>query len=233
VRVLAVSHQRDAGPGVFADAVREGGHELITWHIAEKGEPPGDPGSYDAVMTFGGAMHADQEAEHRWLASEKSLLRGLLEDGMPLLGVCLGSQLLAEAAGGRAVRASEPEIGWFEIEVADAGSADPVLGALAPSFEAFEWHSYAVELPEEATVLARTPLCVQAYRVRDAAWGIQFHAEVSAADVRKWIDAYRTDEDAVRIGMDPRRLRAATDERIESFNELGRELCSRWLAAAR
>jgi GMP synthase (glutamine-hydrolysing) len=231
MRVLAVSHQRDAGPGVFAEAVEAGGHELATWHIAEGGEPPADPFGYDAVVTFGGAMHADQEDRHEWLASEKSLLRALLTRGTPLLGVCLGSQLLAEAAGGRAVRASDPEIGWFDVDLTEAGPEDPVLGPLRPGFQAFEWHSYAVELPETATVLARTPVCVQAYRVDGAAWGIQFHAEVTAADAYKWIDDYRTDEDAVRIGVDPRLLRVETEERIERFNELGRELCGRWLDA--
>lgn len=232
VRVLAISHQRDAGPGVFADAVDAAGHELATWHVAEAGDPPADPFAYDAVMTFGGAMHADQESDHSWLAPEKSLLRELLARDTPLLGVCLGSQLLAEAAGGRAVRASEPEIGWFDVELTDAGAADPVMGALAPSFEAFEWHSYRVGLPESAAVLARTPVCIQAFRVGDTAWGIQFHAEVTAADVAKWIDDYRADEDAVRIGVDPQRLKADTEPRIGPFNELGRELCGRWLAAA-
>lgn len=232
MRVLAISHQRDAGPGVFASAVDGAGHRLDTWHVAEANEPPGDPLGYDAVMTFGGAMHPDQESAHSWLAPEKELLRELLERETPLLGVCLGSQLLAEAAGGRAVRATEPEIGWFDVEITHAGTRDPLLGSLAPRFEAFEWHSYAVELPERVTVLARTPVCVQAYRVGERAWGIQFHAEVSAADARKWIDEYRTDEDAVRIGVDPQRLRAETDERISRFNALGRALCGRWLAAS-
>ena len=229
--MLAISHQGDAGPGVFAEAVEAGGHRLDTWHVAEESEPPADPFAYDAVMTFGGAMHADQEDRHGWMAPEKELLRELLARETPLLGVCLGSQLLAEAAGGRAVRASEPEIGWFEVEVTGAGSADALTGPLAPRFEAFEWHSYRVDLPDGATELARTPVCVQAYRVGERAWGIQFHAEVSAADARKWIAEYDADEDAVRIGVDPKRLAAETEPRIDSFNELGRELCARWLAA--
>lgn len=231
MRVLAISHQRDAGPGVFADAVEAGGHRLDTWHVAELGDPPDDPLDYDAVMTFGGAMHPDQEDAHAWLAPEKALLRDLLARGTPLLGVCLGSQLLAEAAGGRAVRAREPEIGWFEVEVTETGSSDPVLGPLAPRFEAFEWHSYTVELPQGAAILARTPVCVQGFRVGEAAWGIQFHAEVTAADARRWIDDYDTDEDAVRIGVDPERLAAETEPRLAAFNQLGRDLCGRWLAA--
>ncbi len=227
MRVLAISHQRDAGPGVFAEAIASAGAELEHWHIAETPDPPADPLGYDAVLSLGGAMHADQEGRHPWLASEKRLLAELLAAGRPLLAVCLGSQLLAEAAGGRAARASEPEIGWFEIEVTEAGAGDPLLGELAPAFEAFEWHSYECLLPPEAEILASTPVCPQAFRI-GSAWGIQFHAEVSQADARDWIDDYRADEDAVRIGLDPLALRAETEAKIAAFNELGRELCARW-----
>jgi GMP synthase (glutamine-hydrolysing) len=202
MRTLAISHQRDAGPGVFAEAIAAAGHSMDVWHRAETDEPPADPREYDGVLTFGGAMHADQESEHAWLADEKSLLRELLAAEAPLLAVCLGAQLLAEAAGGEAVRASQPEIGWFEVE-----------------------------LPQDAIVLARTPVCVQAYRVGAAAWAIQFHAEVSAADAAHWIADYHADEDAVRIGVDPEALRAETEAKIEGFNQLGRDLCARWLAA--
>ena len=108
MRVLAINHERDAGPGVFADAVAAAGDELDQWFIGEADSPPAPVGDYDAVMVFGGAMHADQEGRHPWLAREKGLLRELLERETPLLGVCLGAQLLSEAAGGDARRASEP-----------------------------------------------------------------------------------------------------------------------------
>jgi GMP synthase (glutamine-hydrolysing) len=230
MRILAISHERDAGPGVFAEPITDSGHRLDTWHLAETDEPPADPHGYNALLTFGGSMHADQESDHPWLAPEKRLLAEALAAGTPVLAVCLGAQLLAEAAGGSAVRASEPEIGWFEVEVTPAGAADPLLSCLAPSFHAFGWHHYECLLPD-ATVLARTPVCVQAYRIGDVAWGIQFHAEVSAADAAHWIDDYRSDADAVRIGVDPEALRAETEAKIADFNRLGRELCGRWLAA--
>ena len=101
MRTLAISHQRDAGPGVFAEAIAAAGHELDLWHIAETDQPPADPLGYGAVMTFGGSMHADHTDRHPWLFPEKELLARLLEAGVPLLGVCLGSQLLAEAGGRR------------------------------------------------------------------------------------------------------------------------------------
>ncbi len=232
MRLLAIAHQRDAGPGVFAEAIAAAGHELDHWRIAEAAEPPADPLGYDAVMTFGGAMHVDQPERHAWIEPEKELLARLLDAGVPLLGVCLGSQLLVEAAGGEARRAPEPEIGWHDVELTAAGADDPLLAPLAPSFEAFQWHSYESAPPPGAAILARSPVCVQAYRVGERAWGIQSHPEVSAADAAHWIDDYRSDPDAVRIGIDPAVLGPETETKIAAWGELGRALCGRFLAAA-
>jgi GMP synthase (glutamine-hydrolysing) len=232
VRALAIVHQSDAGPGAFAQAFAERGDQLVGWEIAEGAEPPGNPSDYDAVLSFGGAMHADDEARHPWLRDEKALLADLLERGVPMLGVCLGAQLLAEAAGSPAHRAAEPEIGWYEVEVTAEAADDPLLGPLGPGFEAFEWHSYEFPLPPTATPLANSARCLQAYRIGDSAWGIQFHAEVTMGQVQDWIADYRSDEDAVRIGIDPDLLRRRTDGAIAGWNQLGRRLCQRFLSAA-
>ena len=230
MRALAIVHQWDAGPGVFADAMRARGTELDEWLIPNS-PPPADPLGYDAVLTFGGAVHADQEGDNPWLVDEKALLAGLIERRVPLLGMCLGCQLVAEAGGGAAKRASTPEIGWHEVELAPAAADDPLLGALPPRFEAFQWHSYEAELPPGATALATSPVCLQAFRLEGPAWGIQFHAEVSRPDVEHWIDDYRSDPDAVRIGLDPEALGEATAARIDAWNDLGRDLCNRFLDA--
>jgi GMP synthase (glutamine-hydrolysing) len=232
MRALAIVHQTDAGPGVFAEEMADRGVELHEWLLSGRGTGPQlEIAEYDAVLTFGGAMHADQEDRHPWLQFEKDFLAAMVDDRMPVLAVCLGSQLLADAAGGSARRASEPEIGWFEVEVTEEGKADPVIGPLAPSFEAFQWHSYEALPPEGAVILARSPVCAQAYRVGEVAWAIQFHAEVTADDAAKWVKEYHTDEDAVRIGVDPETLHEQTEQRIEAWNQLGRELCGRFLDA--
>jgi GMP synthase-like glutamine amidotransferase len=171
----------------------------------------------------------DQEVLHPWLGDEKAGLRDLVERQVPLLGVCLGAQLVAVAAGAQAGRASAPEIGWHEVEVTPEGARDPMLGPLAPRFRAFQWHSYEFTLPPGAVPLARSAVCLQAFRAGNA-MGIQFHAEVTAADTEAWIDDYRSDEDAVRIAVDPEALRRETYAAIEGWNALGRTLCERWLA---
>jgi GMP synthase (glutamine-hydrolysing) len=229
MRALAISHQRDAGPGVFADALRARRVELEVWMPPESRAPGRPLVEYGAVMVFGGAMHADQIELHPWLHDEKQQLAALLESEVPVLGVCLGAQLLADAAGAPPRRASRPEIGWHEVAVTEEGRSDPLLGPLAPRFEAFQWHSYEFLLPAGATPLAQSDVCLQGYRVGDHAWGIQFHAEVSRADAAAWIDDYRSDEDAVRIGLDPDALRQRTAQAIDGWNDLGRALCERFV----
>jgi GMP synthase (glutamine-hydrolysing) len=229
VRLLAIVHEEAAGLGVFADAARARGVELVRWRIAD-GEPA--PGDCDAVVTLGGAVNADEEAEHRWITAERAFLASLVERRVPLLAVCLGAQLLAQAAGGSVTRMAQSEIGWYEATVATAAGRDPLIGPLAPSFDALEWHHYSFALPPGATELACSAACVQAYRVGEVAWGVQFHPEVTIADFEKWVDGYRRGEDTGGVELDPDSLLAATRARIGAWNALGRELCARFIDVA-
>jgi GMP synthase (glutamine-hydrolysing) len=236
MRLLSIVHQRDAGPGVFAEVAASRADELETWVPSEAPAP--EPDGYGAALVFGGSMHVDQEDANPWLRPEKVLLRSLLDRGTPVLGVCLGSQLLAEAAGAEARRAARPEIGWHPIQRDPGADGDPLVGPLPDRFEGFEWHSYEFTLPPGATPLAGSEVCLQAYRI-DAAgdsgvpsWGIQFHAEVTAEIVGHWLDDYRADPDALRIRIDPERIREESRGRIAAWNELGRGICSRFLELA-
>jgi GMP synthase (glutamine-hydrolysing) len=229
VRVLAIVHERDAGPGVFGEAIRERGGTLEEWMLPESAEPPGDPLGYDAVFVLGGSMNVDQGDRHGWLGTERGLVGRLLERRVPLIGLCLGGQMVAASAGAVPRRAARPEIGWHPVELTEAGREDPVLGPLAPGFEAFQWHSYEFPLPPGATALARNEVCLQACRIGEVAWALQFHPEVSAADAQRWIADYETDADAVRIGLDPTVLAIETEAKIGAFNDLGRDICRRWL----
>jgi GMP synthase (glutamine-hydrolysing) len=225
MRVLAVVHGDEVRSGVFADPVTAGGHELEEWSIARRPAPSLPVDGYDAAIVFGGSMHADEEATHPWLREEKELLRRFLGAQKPVLGVCLGAQLLAEAAGAWVGRAREPEIGWHEVELAPAAAADPVFARLPRGFQALQWHYYAFAVPEGAVELARSPVCSQAFRLGDLAWGVQFHPEVTLAMVEQWL------EEPEEVDFDRDALRRETHERIEEWNALGRELCAGFLGA--
>jgi len=228
VLVLSIVHERTAASGVFGEVLRERGEELLEW-LPPLGGPAPAP-EPDAVLVFGGAMNCEQESEYAWIAPEKEYLRGLLAAGTPALGVCLGAQLLAEAAGGRVVRMPAPEIGWKGVRLEPGAASDPLLAVLPERFESFQWHSFEVLPPAGWPVLARSDACVEAFRAGPAPWwGIQFHAEVTGESIEGWIDDYRSDPDAVAAGIDWAALGAASGRRIERWNALGEALCTRFL----
>jgi GMP synthase (glutamine-hydrolysing) len=137
------------------------------------------------VLAMGGPMNVDEVERHPGLAAEREWLAAAVGRGMPVLGVCLGAQLLARALGAEVRPGERKEIGFAAVEVFDAG--DPVLGGLAPGAEVLHWHGDVFDLPEGATRLARSaPTRTQAFRLGNA-WGCLFHPEGDLALVEKWL----------------------------------------------
>jgi GMP synthase (glutamine-hydrolysing) len=226
MNIVSVIHGSDARTELFAPIVEAAGHRLDEWSFVWGTPPPRPLDSYDAALVLGGAMHADQEAAHPWIGEELRWLQAVLERGMPVLGICLGVQLLARAAGSWVGPLPEPEIGWYEVELTDAGVADPVLGALPRTFDALQWHRYTYGLPAGAVELATSPAATQAFRLGDTCWGVQFHPEVTHAQLDGWL--LDVDDPA----PDPGALRAEIPQKIGRWNELGRTLCSAFLGTA-
>jgi GMP synthase (glutamine-hydrolysing) len=203
---------------VFADV----GAELVEWLPHEA--PPPELDGFDAAMVFGADAQVDQEDAHPWLRPEKVLIRELIDRGMPVLGVCFGSQLLAEAAGGVVRPSAQQEVGWHRVELTTDGRADPLMGFLPGRFESLQYHSYEWLLPPGAVALARSALCLQAFRLRDRpVWGVQFHPEVTESDFGEWLDEF---------DGDPAPIRRETAAKIGAWNRVGRELAKRFLDAA-
>jgi GMP synthase-like glutamine amidotransferase len=226
VDVLGLIHGEAVRAGIFGDVVRERGHRLEEWSLGW-GTPSARPvDDYGAVIVFGGAMHADQDTHHPWLRDENMFLQRLLDLRLPVLGVCLGAQLLAKAAHAGVRPASEPEVGWFPVELTEDAADDPVLSRLPARFDAFQWHYYTHDLPAGAVELARSSVCTQAFRLGDAAWAVQFHPEVTLAQVEGWI------AEEPEAPIDGEALLAETRARIAEWNDLGRTLCGAFVEAA-
>jgi GMP synthase-like glutamine amidotransferase len=224
--VLAVIHGEKVRAGVFGDVVAVRGHNLEEWSLGWGTPLPRPLDAYGAVLVFGGAMHADQDHHHPWLREENLFLQRLLDIQTPALGICLGAQLIAKAANASVHPASEFEIGWHPVELTDAAADDPVLGALPERFDAFQWHYYTYDVPAGAVELAHSATCTQAFRLGRNAWGVQFHPEVTLAQVQSWVD------EKEQVPIDDAALMAETRERIGSWNDLGRDLCGAFVTAA-
>ncbi len=189
MRILVLQHHDAEHPGIFRDFLAEDG---IDWEVAllHQGDPLPDPVDYDAVWAMGGPMDVWEQTRFPWLAPEKRFIHAAVyEHRLPFLGCCLGHQLLAEAAGGECRPLAAPEIGMLEVELTEDGTRDPLLAGLASPLRVLQWHGTEVtRIPPNATVLAHSAASpVQAFRIAGhAAWGLQFHAEVTADMIDEW-----------------------------------------------
>ena len=225
--VLAVLHGKSVRAGIFGEVLAERGHRLEEWSLAWDTPLPRPLDAYGAVLVFGGAMHADQDQHHPWLREEDLFLHRLLDLHTPVLGICLGAQLLAKAAHAPVYPASEAEIGWFPVELTEAAAEDSVLSRLPQRFVAFQWHYYTHGLPAGAVELARSTVCTQAFRLGENAWGVQFHPEVTLAQVEGWA---AQDEDELPVSGEA--FLRETRDRIEEWNALGSGLCAGFMEVA-
>jgi GMP synthase-like glutamine amidotransferase len=231
MRILGVIHHALAGAGVFAAESVARGHEFDQWQPTE-GPLPRPLSQYGAVMAFGGGMQADEDELYPWLRTALGVLGEALEREVPTLGVCLGGQMLARAAGGAVGPAERSERGWGEVEFTDAGMRDPLFAGQPRTLDVFQWHSYAFELPPDAVALACSPVCLQAFRAGERAWGLQWHPEVTADSILVWGNNQVPAPGDARLEVDLAELKAAVSTRIAQTNQDGRELCARFLQIA-
>src|SRR3954463_4118105 len=182
-RVLVVQHTPSEGLGWLQEWLPAAGVDVhpIPPSLGHR-VPPSVEG--DALVVLGGPMGAMDDERAPWLPSVRALLATAIDEGAPTLGICLGAQMFAAAAGGEVVRgAAGPEIGYGEVDVAESDE-----GLTAGTLPVVQWHYDTVtRLPDEALLLASNEhYAVQAFRVGDVAWGVQFHPEATLPMVSAW-----------------------------------------------
>ncbi|MDZ4872251.1 MAG: hypothetical protein CLLPBCKN_001639 [Chroococcidiopsis cubana SAG 39.79] len=198
MKFLAIKHVIVEGLGIFEQFCYEAG---ITTDVVEleKGDKfPTSLEGYSALWVMGGPMNAGDIDDYPWLVEEKVLIRHAVEDlNLPYMGVCLGSQLLADALGGEVSFMPAPEVGLLPIYLTDAGRDCPLMSGLPEAYKVLQWHGQEItRLPAGATILASSLQCqVQAFAVGDRAFGLQFHSEVTEVTVEDWVQipTYRAD----------------------------------------
>ena len=143
---------------------------------------------YDGLIVLGGPMGVYEADKFPHLNHEIACIKDALNQDKPVLGICLGAQLLAAALGAKVAPAGHKEIGWYDVTTTEAGKADPVLGKLNQPEKIFQWHGDTYELPTGAVRLAHSDLCPQqAFRLGDRVYGMQFHLEVDAPMINRWL----------------------------------------------
>ncbi|MBI4226998.1 MAG: type 1 glutamine amidotransferase [Candidatus Omnitrophica bacterium] len=220
--ILVVQHAEPEAMGLVEPLCRELG---IAWHLcrpyAGEAVPPATQ-PYDGVVVLGGPMNVDETERYPFLAGEIKLLQQAYRRQLPTLGICLGAQLMAKAAGAAVTKGPSAEVGWFPIRLTDAGRQDPLLTGLPEELMTFHWHEDTYALPAKAVHLASSAQYPQqVFRLGPAAVALQCHVEVTPELVERWAGDTSS--------HDPAPLRAGIAQHGEAVAHTGRTVLTRFL----
>ncbi|WP_456474444.1 type 1 glutamine amidotransferase [Candidatus Pyrohabitans sp.] len=222
MRLLAIENAEGEHLGCFEELAEARGIS-VEYRRLWRGADLEKALDYDLIVILGGPMSVNDEDSYPYLAVEKAVIRRALAEDKPLLGVCLGSQLIASALGARVYPGEEKELGWYPLYLTQEGRRDEVFSAFPPRFEVFQWHGETFDLPSEATLLASSPLYPhQAFRV-GRSYALQYHLEVTAEMVREWSRDVPEKRDEILYNL---------EDRIDKLNRLAEVFFDRWLKVA-
>lgn len=233
--VWVVRHVPHEGLGTIADSLERSN---IPWNTIDAFAgplPQFDPNSIAGLIVMGGPMNADEVDRFPFLGEEVRWLRQAVDAGLPVLGVCLGSQLLAKALGSRVYANGIKEIGWYEIELLPAAATDPLFQKIPQPTTVFQWHGDTFDLPAGAVQLARSTQCEnQAFRFGQHAFGLQFHIEITDEIINDWLG--QSDNCGELAGLDyidPAAIRRQTPDQLPPMQSLGRQVFDRFATLCR
>lgn len=229
MRIAIVENTRVTHHGQVGVALHEAG-ALVQIFRPWAGDALPTATEHDALVVFGGEQSALADDTHPYLPALARVMAEFTAADRAVLGICLGSQVLARAYGATNHLGTTPEFGWTEVTLTEAGRADPVLGGLPPAFPIFEWHSDTFTLPERAVHLATASIAAhQAFRIGRATYGMQFHFEANRAVVADWCRTFPEAVERMSPGwLETRPARAAT-EGVQA-DAFGLQIARAWVA---
>lgn len=226
--LLVIEHVPHERLGVFEPAFAAAGASLRPLRVFEPGARWSLEG-VDGVVSMGGPMSVYQQKQYPWIAEELALLQQAVKAKLPVLGACLGAQLLAQALGAQVRAASAKEIGWYPLMREPGADGDPLMAAFGQTETVFQWHGDAFQTPKGAVRLASSPLCPeQGFRYGTNAYGLQFHLEVTEAMIRAWMmqPGNRKELAALAGQIDPMAIRRQSPQHLERLGELARHVAT-------
>lgn len=217
--ILALRHVEHEGLGLLEDILKRA--ELPCRYVDVFREPGFKflPESCAGLVVLGGPMNVDQTDRYPFLAAETRWIADAIAADVPVLGICLGSQLLAKALGARVYASRVKEIGWYDVELTPAAKTDPLFSGCSPIQRVFQWHGDTFDLPRGAVQLARGQDCEnQAFRYGDSAYALQFHLEVTPEIVATWLgEPDNCGELSALHNIDPAAIRRAAAQEIPAI----------------
>lgn len=229
LRVTCIQHIDCEGPGSLLDFFKA---KEVRVEIVKpfKGEPlPKHLG--DGLVVLGGPMGVYEEPQFPWMTLELDAIRKCLVSSIPVLGICLGSQMLAHAAGGRVHKGPSQEVGWFPVTLTEQGRLDPLLLGIPTEFKAFHWHADTFTLPENASLLASSAAYPQQiFRLGTNAYGFQCHLEVTEEMIRSWMEIYAEELKPQGGPIAPEVLEKDLNENARALSSIAEKVFARFAA---
>ncbi|WP_210330276.1 type 1 glutamine amidotransferase [Aliikangiella sp. G2MR2-5] len=188
-KIMVFQHVPYEPLGTLDPLIRSHKHRIRYINFGRDPHAQPDIQGYDALIILGGPMNIGDEAEFPHLNVEKAVILDAISKDIPILGICLGAQLIASALGASVRPAQEKEIGWYQMRLTDKGKSDPVFDAFQSAEDVFQWHGYTFDLPEGAELLVEgNQIKNQAFRYNDKVYGFQFHLEASMPLIKRWLN---------------------------------------------
>ena len=226
--VAIFRHSPTEGPGYFATFLDT---RRIPWRVVkvDMGEPvPASPREFSGLVFMGGPMSVNDDLP--WIRGVLALINSSVQADIPVLGHCLGGQLMSKALGGAVTRSGVKEIGWGAVAVADSAAAKEWFGATR-EFTGFHWHGETFTIPQNAVHVARSPYCANQAFVLGKHLGMQCHVEMTAELIRSWCDDWERElvKKASPSVQTPAQMFERLDERVRSLNKIADRLYERWI----
>lgn len=212
-KILSIQNISCETLGTFEELLVSEGY-VLNKVLAPKEPIPQSAIEFSAIILLGGPMSVYEGIPY--LNKEQSLIRDALQRNIPILGVCLGSQLIAGALGGTVYKGAKKEIGWYDVKITDKGLNNLFKGLEKKELRVFQWHGDTFTLPQDAVVLAHSDLYPQAFRI-GSAYGLQFHLEVTTDMIKVWTEEYRNEIRRERIELE--RIIARNRNEIQELNK--------------
>jgi GMP synthase (glutamine-hydrolysing) len=189
-RILVFQHVPHEILGTLDPLLREAGFRIRYLNFGRQPDARPEIDHYHGLVVLGGPMNCDETDRYPHLAVEADAIRAAIHQGMPVLGICLGAQLIARALGAQVTANPVKEIGWYDLTPTDAGAQDPLFRHFAGTEKIFQWHGDTFAIPHGAVHLAQSPSCAhQAFRYGENVYGFQFHLEVDEPMIGRWLHA--------------------------------------------
>jgi GMP synthase (glutamine-hydrolysing) len=187
-KLLVLQHVAHELLGTLNPLLKRAGFRIRYVNFARHPDAAPSLDGYDGLIVLGGPMSVNDAIRLRHLTTELKLIEEAMRRDIPVLGICLGAQLIAKALGAAVYRNPEKEIGWYDVSPTDHASSDPLLMELKKTEKIFQWHGETFETPKSTSHLAFSPLCAnQAFRYGTKVYGFQFHMEVDAPMIHRWL----------------------------------------------